>query len=675
MRKIVFHILCVIVFSALYIPPPVVAEDHSPVLQSLPQQLWYTVQICSYEKVQDARGFYNQLLSDLPTEYHQYLRIEKIASFYAVRIGKSTDQTSLQPLVKAIASFNKKPLIMKAFIKEERLIAISPGDSSVAPLSTDPKDPIPPPTTQDITQKSTKQKTSPPQSAPTVDQKNNASLPVADKKQYVPQTEPAPVPTGPAPGSKEAIKILMDKYLDKKTTTTTKADVAARQALDQFTASPQCLSANCHEAITREKYTHTPVQTAQCTACHQQVQSVHPSSSGNSFSLVADRKELCLKCHQQNTTASVIHPPYEEGDCLQCHNPHGSEFPGLAKVDQTSQQELCFTCHDRAIINKKMLHGPVGLGVCTFCHSPHSAENPALLRLPPQDLCLGCHTEVAKGIAQSPYVHSIVKEKGCLSCHAAHGSDFANLLPGRGREFCYGCHQETALVERRASVKHDGLYLENKECATCHRPHFSEYRALLPMPTMKLCLTCHGNNVTLESYEPKNMEKEISGKEYLHEPVAEGECTGCHAPHGSSYPSILLGNYPTSMYAPFSKSQYDLCFRCHNQDLVDETGSSTSFRNGEINLHFTHVAIERKGRTCKACHAAHASDGPKLINRTGANFGSWTMSINFTISETGGRCTPGCHREMSYDRGTPANNSVEEVDYGKPYIDYESNNR
>lgn len=629
------------------------------------QQLWYTVQAGSYITQKDAEFFYNKLSQELPADAKPDLRIERIPPYFTVRIGKFTQKKQTDSVVAALGQFQISPSVIHAYFKEERIVNILEANSKDIALKPFKKV-IDGPRYQRQAAGNTQPKIN--------DAEPDTILTSRDHEQAekLEQLTPVLKTVGPAPGSKEYLELVMAKFLGTKQPTEPRLGTLTKQHLSKFTASPECLASGCHDTIVEEKYPHLPAQSAKCMACHQQVQQLHPTDNGSSFKLVAQSQELCGQCHQFEKIGNMVHAPFKEGDCLSCHNPHASQFPSLAKVASTNQQDLCFECHDKELINKKILHGPIGLGVCTFCHSPHFSNIDSLLRQTPQELCYSCHTEIARGLGQATYVHPVVNEQGCLSCHDAHGSDYPNLLPNIGMDFCFTCHTEIMETERRSKVKHDGLYLENKQCATCHLAHFSEYKALLPMEPLKLCLSCHGDNSTLESYSPKNIEQELNNKEYIHAPVAAGNCTGCHAAHGSDYNAILLGQYPTSFYAPYSTDQYELCFRCHEEELLAEKSVTTSFRNGEQNLHLEHVGIPRKGRTCQACHTSHASDGPKLINRTGASFGSWTMSINFTLGQSGGKCIPGCHREMDYDRNSPADNSVEEKDYGKSYINYEN---
>ena len=116
---------------------------------------------------------------------------------------------------------------------------------------------------------------------------------------------------------------------------------------------------------------------------------------------------------------------------------------------------------------------------------------------------------------------------------------------------------------------------------------------------------------------------------------------------------LLIKSFPADVYVPYSDKEYELCFSCHNRDLLrfPETSFATGFRDGERNLHYLHVNKE-KGRSCKLCHNVHGSNNPKLINDR-APFGNWELPLKFVKTDTGGQCSPGCHKTYNYDRKTP----------------------
>ena len=136
---------------------------------------------------------------------------------------------------------------------------------------------------------------------------------------------------------------------------------------------------------------------------------------------------------------------------------------------------------------------------------------------------------------------------------------------------------------------------------------------------MSLCESCHNEPVKTEDGKTvPSFTAQIQNKKSLHGPVAQKDCSGCHATHGSEHFRLLVKDYPPVFYAPFSVDNYALCFSCHPQSLVltERTSDLTEFRNGDLNLHYVHVNKAPRGRTCRSCHATHASDLPKHIRET-----------------------------------------------------------
>jgi predicted CXXCH cytochrome family protein len=151
------------------------------------------------------------------------------------------------------------------------------------------------------------------------------------------------------------------------------------------------------------------------------------------------------------------------------------------------------------------------------------------------------------------------------------------------------------------------------------------------------------------------MKEKILSSQYLHGPVAEGDCVACHNPHATDYAKHLVNYFPDEFYFSYKIEYYAMCFGCHNKEVATEefTETLTDFRNGELNLHFMHVNRE-KGRSCKACHEMHAGNQEKHIARE-VPYGkiNWMLPIKYTKTETGGTCEVGCHKIKNYDRKNP----------------------
>ncbi len=413
------------------------------------------------------------------------------------------------------------------------------------------------------------------------------------------------------------------------------------------TVTESCVSAKCHSAMGKDKYVHGPVATGDCTFCHQ------PTAT-HAFKPIKDVAKLCNNCHDKNMSAKVVHPPVREGDCCGCHDPHQS--PNQFQL-RGEGSELCFGCHDQEAILGKFVHGPVAVGGCAVCHQPHESDYSKLLLAEGNEVCFSCHEEKGEAVKGEKHVHSPVAE-GCILCHSPHSGAFQYNLSADGRkDLCFTCHDDKQGDIKAAKVPHGGLDTE-KGCLACHDPHVANYANQLLMQPADLCLSCHDR-----AYGDKgkarvaNMKAMLQDNRDHHGPIRQKDCSGCHNAHGSDNFRLLREYFPKLFYAPYQASNYKLCFMCHEQTIAEEklTTTLTGFRNGDQNLHYVHVNKEVKGRTCRACHDAHATNNPKHI-RDAVPFGAWKLPINFKKSAGGGTCLPGCHQLFAYDRQKPVKN-------------------
>jgi predicted CXXCH cytochrome family protein len=403
----------------------------------------------------------------------------------------------------------------------------------------------------------------------------------------------------------------------------------------------KCSSAGCHDSFASKTVVHGPVGQEECDACHEPV-----SGEKHGFSLTEQGADLCFECHDE-FSGSVEHQPAAEGQCTTCHDPHSSDAKSL--LTSASVVELCAECHDELTEYLRFLHGPVAAGACTMCHNPHASDHPQMLFAKGTAVCLKCHEGMRDRMTQKTYVHSPAKED-CATCHNPHGADNAMMLNALPPDLCIECHDEIEELMEDSKVTHDAL-TTGKSCAGCHQPHASDVEHVLLMEPMDLCLSCHDKPLASGDGQLLNMAKLLKDNPKHHGPIAQKNCSDCHAPHGGENFRMLAEAFPAAFYSPFDEDNYSLCFSCHEPDLVleEETDTLTGFRNGKENLHFLHVNRKVKGRTCRACHDVHASKQPKHITES-VPFGDWELPVNYRKTATGGSCQPGCHRKYTYDR-------------------------
>ncbi|MHC4397891.1 MAG: cytochrome c3 family protein [Planctomycetota bacterium] len=446
--------------------------------------------------------------------------------------------------------------------------------------------------------------------------------------------------------------IISEKLVGKLTIFVVSVLVSVAGAVEKPTSVKEtCVTQECHSDYGKKTYVHGPVALGDCNSCHVLV-----NEQEHSFEPTRKGQDLCQYCHLEQSGRKNVHEPLKTGDCMQCHDPHSSDNKFL--IPEKTIGEHCQKCHKTGM-GLKFPHGPVAVGECTVCHESHTSDYKGLLTLEPDELCFSCHVVTKNELTKFATVHEPVKGH-CVGCHNPHGGDNSKMIKDAAPFLCYTCHKDIEKVTENSEYRHSAA-AGIDGCMNCHSPHASTVKSLLKKDVSSLCLTCHNKSQKLSKDEIlQPFIDQLKDKKFLHGPVAEKDCTGCHIAHGSTHFRLLAKEYPSIFYAPFSEKNYELCFGCHQKSLVwdAKTVDLTDFRNGNVNLHYLHVNKERRGRTCRACHQTHASNLPKHIRKS-VPYGIWDLPVGFTKTETGGTCKSGCHLPKDYDR-------IKAVDYSVP---------
>ena len=310
-------------------------------------------------------------------------------------------------------------------------------------------------------------------------------------------------------------------------------------------------------------------------------------------------------------------------------------------------------CH-LEMVKVRYVHAPVATGACLICHTNIKKDPPFGLVSTSVDLCWRCHKNQKLVVLQSKYLHKIVRDEGCIGCHEPHSSNTTKFLLRKDElTLCVDCHKKETqkLMKQIASARVVHKPVAEGRCAGCHSPHASNYKNHLREGPrdVPLCFSCH-----------KKMKQQTKDSVYKHGPIKEGMCTPCHEPHAGNVAKDLKYKFEKTFYNPFDLEVYSLCFKCHKESVVlnKRTEYLTNFRNGDRNLHFLHVN-RQKGRTCLACHEVHMGSQRRHIRKL-TPFGTWEIPINFTLTETGGKCSANCHIPKEYDRETPVKLMIDE---------------
>ncbi len=364
-----------------------------------------------------------------------------------------------------------------------------------------------------------------------------------------------------------------------------------------------------------------------------------------------------------------LHEPFKMGACQICHIARPNK-PGA--LIRKNIKDICYQCH-KTRYTKKFDHRPVKDGKCMDCHDPHQSNTKKLLKADSvNELCMKCHDRKStfKGKAEKQFInmkqsvkHEPIVKKNCLECHDAHTADHEMLLNFDAKmDLCLDCHDDIADKVTHSKYKHGGVNNSKKRCLECHDPHATKHKMLLKKDQVSTCLTCHDKEVKSDEDGGMllNMKKHLKENPNWHKPIKdvakEGGCVACHDPHGSNNFSILKKSFTKNFYDNFDNKEF-FCFKCHEQKKVTMQfiGSNdhniTSFRDGDVNLHYLHVN-DRKGRSCRACHDEHASKYNHLI-RDYTDFNGIKFPLRFIDTDNGGSCAPACHKKFEYDRIDP----------------------
>lgn len=167
---------------------------------------------------------------------------------------------------------------------------------------------------------------------------------------------------------------------------------------------------------------------------------------------------------------------------------------------------------------------------------------------------------------------------GCDGCHLLANGKLQVIDQ---KEACYACHGN---FEKAAGREKRYLHepVAGGECTACHAPHFSALPKL--MKDAKGCGACH------EPYPQQGT---------VHRPVRDGRCVACHDPHAGAMPKLLV------------RAGNDLCLECHRDSHPHHRGTATP---GPMTVLSPDVPMDGRTLSCLACHLPHRSDRERLFS-------------------------------------------------------------
>lgn len=207
-------------------------------------------------------------------------------------------------------------------------------------------------------------------------------------------------------------------------TTSMYADASAEDKIILPEPGASCIASSCHDNMGKKKYAHViGIEGKRCVICHELL-----NEREHAFHKIPPvTKPLCSKCHSEEIPSPadlkkqppkviskseelILHRPFAEGKCTECHDPHESDnyrhlklpYPvGVYAGYSNESYSLCFNtkCHkglENTFVEPRTLdltqfrNGNVNLHyrhvnkkkgrACIICHHNHGTANPALLK-------------------------------------------------------------------------------------------------------------------------------------------------------------------------------------------------------------------------------------------------------------------------------------------------------
>jgi len=169
----------------------------------------------------------------------------------------------------------------------------------------------------------------------------------------------------------------------------------------------------------------------------------------------------CSSCHGDKTSGKVVHSAIAMG-CAVCHQVVASGETATVRLTMPNDQ-ICFTCHLKS--EDEYQHPPYAQGQCVSCHDPHSSNYPMHLRADVNTICLGCHTPLGlAGITAQRTSDPQLRPE-------------SDSPESRIDLVLQAIHQSSRRFPVLLSAIQNGP--QPVTCISCHQPHSSQERKLL----------------------------------------------------------------------------------------------------------------------------------------------------------------------------------------------------
>ena len=222
-----------------------------------------------------------------------------------------------------------------------------------------------------------------------------------------------------------------------------------------------------------------------CESCHGPAQKHSETTSVDDIRnpakmTAAAADKTCLTCHlNQPTHAGRLQSSHakDQVSCTGCHKVHADGGTKLVARKNAAINAQCSGCHITAMaqFQKPMHHRvPEGAMSCVDCHNPHGSVRPAMAKsfASNEPGCFKCHGDKR---GPFPFEHAPMRFEGCAACHESHGSANPRMLTRQEvRLVCLECHANLPVSKAPVAgvvppAFHDLRSPRYQNCTVCHQ--------------------------------------------------------------------------------------------------------------------------------------------------------------------------------------------------------------
>lgn len=145
-----------------------------------------------------------------------------------------------------------------------------------------------------------------------------------------------------------------------------------------------CMTSECHSSFSKVPYTHGPLAAGMCPFCHDTGGKPDNLPSDHFEVLKGPATDKCLLCHSEIQAIlglGSVHTPVADGECIDCHSPHGGgdpfflNYPPRVEGGKRRVSTVCNTCHEEGSPDWfDEFHATEAALDCVVCHNAHASS-------------------------------------------------------------------------------------------------------------------------------------------------------------------------------------------------------------------------------------------------------------------------------------------------------------